>query len=74
VKLKTASAGCSGTTTVTCNIGSLASGATTALTITVQAIASGTVTNTASVSLNETDGNAADNTASASTTITPHHP
>ena len=46
---------CSGTTTVTCNLGPLASGATATITLTVTATATGPATNTATVTAADTD-------------------
>jgi uncharacterized repeat protein (TIGR01451 family) len=67
----TASQGtCSGTTTVTCALGDLASGASATVTIVVRPTAAGKITNTASVSGNQPDPNSANNTASQDTTIT----
>src|SRR5262249_31483632 len=60
---------CSGTSTVNCNIGSLANGATATATIVVKptAAAAPSITNTASVTGNEADPNAANNSASQTT-------
>src|SRR5439155_1677597 len=56
--------------TVTCTIGNLASGATATITINASASATaGMITNTATISGNETDPNPANNTASASTQV-----
>jgi uncharacterized repeat protein (TIGR01451 family) len=55
--------------TVTCNIGTLANGASTTVTIIVTPTAAGTITNTASVTCNETDTNSGNNTATATTTV-----
>jgi uncharacterized repeat protein (TIGR01451 family) len=56
--------------TVTCNIGSLASGATATITIVVNAPSSpATITNTATIKANEADPNTANNTASATTQV-----
>lgn len=66
----TASQGsCSGTATVTCAIGSLASGASAAVTIVVTPPAAGTISNAASVAANEPDANMANNSASVQTTV-----
>jgi uncharacterized repeat protein (TIGR01451 family) len=54
---------------VMANIGSLAAGASATVTVTVKSTASGVITNTASVSDNETDANGANNTSGASTTV-----
>lgn len=58
---------CSGTTTITCGIGTLNGGATVTITIVVTPPA-GTITNTATATLNETD-NPANNTATAETLV-----
>src|SRR5207244_4328347 len=56
--------------TVTCAVGSLASGASATITINATApAAAGTITNTATVKGNEPDPNAANNTASATTQV-----
>jgi uncharacterized repeat protein (TIGR01451 family) len=62
---------CSGTTTVTCNLGIINSTASATITIVVtpSAAAVGTITNNASVTATETDPNAANNAASAGTTV-----
>jgi uncharacterized repeat protein (TIGR01451 family) len=65
---------CSGTTTVTCALGDMASGASATVTIVVRPTAAGTITNTASVSGNQPDPNTANNTASQDTTISPAPP
>ncbi|MBI3611201.1 MAG: DUF11 domain-containing protein, partial [Nitrospirae bacterium] len=67
---------CSGTTTVTCSLGTLAKAAGAIVTIVVTApTTTGTISNTAVVSGNETDPNTANNTATASTTVvSPNHP
>jgi uncharacterized repeat protein (TIGR01451 family) len=73
VTLVSASAGCSGTVTLTCNLGALANGAAATVSIIVavrSATPSGTIlTNTASVSGNEVDPSLANNTASANTRV-----
>jgi len=57
---------CSGTTTVTCNMGTLNSGASATVTLQVQAVAtSGTITNSASAAATESDPNSANNSGSA---------
>jgi uncharacterized repeat protein (TIGR01451 family) len=60
---------CSGSSTVTCNIGTLAAGASATVTIVVNATTAGTATNTAKVSSALPDSNTANNTASVMTTI-----
>ena len=71
VTLASASAGCSGTTTVVCNVGALNSGANTSVSIavTVTANAASVITNTALAKANEIDFSPA--SASASTTVVP---
>ncbi len=80
---------CSGTTTVTCNLGTINDGANATVTIVVQAKAAGidlvvdddtgacayagTMTDTASVSATEPDPVPGDNTATANTTIAANH-
>ncbi len=60
---------CSGTTTVTCALGDLASGASATVTIVVRPSSAGKITNTASVSGNQPDPNQANNTATQETTV-----
>jgi uncharacterized repeat protein (TIGR01451 family) len=62
---------CSGTTTVTCNVGAVFAGDSATVTLTVKAAAPGTATNTASVSSSEPDSSPANNSASVSVTISP---
>ncbi len=62
---------CTGTTTVTCSIGTLTNGASATATIVVKPTASGTLTNTASVTAAEGDPNIANNTATAITVVNP---
>jgi uncharacterized repeat protein (TIGR01451 family) len=65
-----ASANCSGTVTVTCNVGTLNSGATATVMIVVSPGAVGPVSNTARVAGNETDPDPTNNTATVATTVT----
>jgi len=60
---------CSGTTTVTCALGSLASGAGATVTIVVSPTAGGTLSNTAGVAATSADPNTANNSATATTTV-----
>jgi uncharacterized repeat protein (TIGR01451 family) len=60
---------CSGTTTVTCDLGSIASGGSASITIGVQAMALGTASNTASVAATEPDPDLANNSSTVSTTV-----
>jgi uncharacterized repeat protein (TIGR01451 family) len=62
---------CSGTTTVACTLGAVAQGANATVTIMVRPNVAGTISNTVNVTGAETDTNPANNSASASTTITP---
>lgn len=55
--------------TLTCNVGTIAAGATATATIQVVATTPGTIVNTVTVSGNETDPNAANNQAQATTTV-----
>src|SRR5262249_13068734 len=63
------SASCTGTTTITCNIGGVAVGASATANIVVNTTAAGTITNTATVSADQTDSNSANNTGVASATV-----
>jgi uncharacterized repeat protein (TIGR01451 family) len=60
---------CTGTQSITCNIGSLANGATAVITIRATPTAPGTVTNTASVTATSSDLNDANNSASVSNRV-----
>ena len=60
---------CSGTTTITCNLGTLINGGSATVRIVVTPLVKGTIVNTARVTGNETDLNAANNTATATTTV-----
>ncbi len=60
---------CSGTATVTCALGDLASGASATVRIVVRPSSAGTITNTASVAGNQPDPNGANNSATQGTTI-----
>ena len=62
---------CTGTATVTCNLGALENGETATITIVVRTKTAGTVRNTVQVSANPDDPNAANNSASAETTVRP---
>ena len=61
---------CSGTTTVTCSLGSLANGGTATISLVARINSGGTVTNTATVTSTSPDTNPANNTASATVTVT----
>lgn len=70
----TPSAGsCSGTTTVTCNLGTINSGAsaTASIVATATAAAAASVSNTATATSTVTDPNAANNSATTTTAVTP---
>jgi uncharacterized repeat protein (TIGR01451 family) len=60
--------------TVTCNIGTMASGANATVTIVITPAATGNITNTASVTSAVTDPTAGNNTATATTTVAPAIP
>lgn len=60
---------CAGVGTVTCELGSLASGASATVTITVRALDAGTLTNSASVQAPQPDPNAANNNASVDVAV-----
>lgn len=62
---------CSGTSTVSCNLGTLANAASATVTIVVTATAAGTLNNTASVSSTTGDPNPGNNSSSTSTTVNP---
>jgi len=61
---------CGGTSTVTCNLGTIGNGAQATVTLVVQPTAGGTVTNTATVTTASTDSVPGNNSATASTTVT----
>ena len=63
--------GCSGATTITCNLGTLAAAATSVVTIVITPNALGSITNTAAVTENEIEFNPADNRASVTTQVVP---
>jgi uncharacterized repeat protein (TIGR01451 family) len=66
----TASQGsCSGASTVTCNLGGLASSAAATITLVVRASAAATVSNTASVGGNESDPDPANNSSTFTASI-----
>src|SRR5688572_14956121 len=62
---------CSGTSTVTCNVGSLAVGASAVVTIVVTPSAQGQLANTATVSAGESDFDTSNNSSSITTFIQP---
>ena len=59
---------CSGTSVITCNLGSISNGDSVTMTVIVTPTASGTFTNTASITSGVTDPNMANNSATVSTT------
>ncbi|HEV8683403.1 MAG TPA: M14 family zinc carboxypeptidase [Actinomycetota bacterium] len=61
---------CSGTSTVTCTLGTILAGGSATVSIKVRPNAGGTITNTAVVSAEASDPNTANNTATTSTTVT----
>jgi uncharacterized repeat protein (TIGR01451 family) len=72
VSFLSASAGCvfdDGSDTVTCDMGSIGSGANASVSITVQAGTAGTTNNTVAISSNATDGNPANDHATVSTDV-----
>ncbi|MDX6288212.1 MAG: hypothetical protein QOH42_11, partial [Blastocatellia bacterium] len=60
---------CSGTTTVTCNLGSVANGAVAFVNITITPQTTGQLTNTASVAASEADPDASDNSTAIQTAV-----
>lgn len=60
---------CSGTSTVSCNLGTIASGDSATVTIVVRPSVAGTITNMATVSATEGDPNTANNSATATTVV-----
>ncbi|HZN05387.1 MAG TPA: PQQ-dependent sugar dehydrogenase, partial [Pyrinomonadaceae bacterium] len=62
---------CSGTTTVNCNLGSVAVGATAVVTIVITPSAQGQLANTATVTAGETDSDSSNNSSSITTFIQP---
>ena len=62
---------CSGTTTVTCNLGTLNNAATATVSLQIRPNNPGVVSNTATVSTTVTDSNPANNTSTATVTVRP---
>jgi uncharacterized repeat protein (TIGR01451 family) len=62
---------CSGTTTVSCSLGSLANGASATVTIVVTTTAVGPLSNTATAAATTADPSSANNSATATTTVNP---
>ena len=61
---------CTGASTISCSLGTIASGGSTTVTIKIRPGSAGTLTNQATVSAGETDPNPGNNTATATTTVT----
>jgi uncharacterized repeat protein (TIGR01451 family) len=70
VSVTTSAGSCVGTSTIVCDLGTLANGAEVTVTIVVTTTALGTLTNTASVTLAETDTNPSNNVAQERTGAT----
>ena len=62
---------CTGTETVTCDLGGLASGASATVTLVVRSASAGTLTNTATVAANEPDPNTGNNAATTRVAVSP---
>ena len=69
VSANSAQGSCSGTQTVTCNLGTLNGGAQTAVTIVIKPTAATNISNSASVTATETDPTPANNTATQDTQV-----
>lgn len=69
VSASPAQGSCTGTSTVTCDLGTLTSGQNTTVTIVVRPSTIGAITNTASVAGTEADPNSANNAATVDTTV-----
>ena len=65
----TAGITCTGTTSITCNVGTLNAGATGQITVTIKPPAVSPLSNTANVTLNEVDAVPSNNTATAQTVV-----
>ncbi|MGZ4708564.1 MAG: Calx-beta domain-containing protein, partial [Acidimicrobiales bacterium] len=63
------SAGCTGTTTITCTVGAMATGGTASRTIALHTTTTGALTNTVTVSGNNPDPGPTSNTATGTTTV-----
>ena len=75
VGFSSASAGCTNAAgTVTCALGALASGASASVSVVITAAATGQVSNTVTVSADQPDPNAANNTATITTSVGPTQP
>ena len=62
--------GCTGTSTLTCNLGNLASGQSASLTVVIKPTQGGSLSNTASVAAAQAESNTANNSATQVTTVT----
>src|SRR5206468_9133558 len=71
VSATTSVGSCTGTTTVDCDLGTLANGASATITIVVTSTVVGPLSNTATVSTTSADSNGADNSSTAATTVQP---
>lgn len=69
VSISASQGACSGSTTVACNLGSLAPGASATVTIVVQPRVAGTITNTATATSAQADRDPANNAATATTEV-----
>src|SRR6185369_6757758 len=74
VSATTTQGSCNGTSTVNCNLGSVAAGSSTIVTIIVTPASAGQITNSVSVIGNEADPNSSNNTATSTTLIQPAAP
>jgi uncharacterized repeat protein (TIGR01451 family) len=70
VSVTASQGGCSGTSTVTCELGTLAAGASATVALTLKTSKAGSVVNTATVAAAGLDRNPGNNSASASTAVT----
>jgi uncharacterized repeat protein (TIGR01451 family) len=69
VSVSASQGSCSGSTTIVCNLGSLAPGAAATVTIVVTPRSAGTIANTATVTSTQADRDPANNTATATTEV-----
>jgi uncharacterized repeat protein (TIGR01451 family) len=71
VSATTSQGTCTGTAAISCGLGSLGNGASATVTLVVTPTQTGSVSNTASVTRNESDPNSANDSATATTTVNP---
>jgi len=71
ISVETSQGDCTGTDTITCNLGGLANGASAVLTLTVQAVGSGNLVNTATVTSTTEDLDDSNNSDSATVNVRP---